>query len=283
MQPSFASAVTPLRYPGAKKKALKKLLPFLRVEHDEYREPFVGGGAIFFGKPSQAQTTWINDLDEDVSAFFCAMRDHPHDLCDLVESTIPSLDTWRTIKNGTWTDTLHRGFRTLFLNRTNYSGILSANPIGGLREPNPKYPIGCRWNPVLLQQQIMACSLLLQGVEITSLDFIEVLQAPPQGQRTLIVLDPPYYEKGNSLYQKKMYPQDHERLAAALQQLDPQHFRFLLTYDDCEEVRALYQGWTHFYTEKWYYSTLQTTGKRVKGNELFITNYQLPASTNAEV
>ena len=43
------SVKSPFRYPGGKFYALKKLLPFVScVEHDEYREPFIGGGSVFF-------------------------------------------------------------------------------------------------------------------------------------------------------------------------------------------------------------------------------------------
>ena len=40
------------RYPGGKLKALKFINPFWQqIEHDEYREPFVGGGSVYIHKP----------------------------------------------------------------------------------------------------------------------------------------------------------------------------------------------------------------------------------------
>ena len=57
---------TPFRYPGGKYYALKYLLPYIkRIPHDEYREPFIGGGSVFFGKP-KAKTSWINDIDSEL-------------------------------------------------------------------------------------------------------------------------------------------------------------------------------------------------------------------------
>ena len=42
---------SPFRYPGGKFYALKYILPFLNaVPHTEFREAFVGGGSVFFGK-----------------------------------------------------------------------------------------------------------------------------------------------------------------------------------------------------------------------------------------
>ena len=56
---------SPFRYPGSKAKALKFVKPIWeKIPHDEYREPLIGGGAIFFSKP-KVEHCWINDLDKD--------------------------------------------------------------------------------------------------------------------------------------------------------------------------------------------------------------------------
>src|SRR3989344_4818915 len=67
--------ITPFRYPGGKFYALKYLEPFwLTVLHDEYREPFVGGGSVFFAKP-KAKFNWINDIDSDLITTYRAIQD----------------------------------------------------------------------------------------------------------------------------------------------------------------------------------------------------------------
>ena len=54
----------PLRYLGSKYRAYKYIEPFVNhAFHDEYREPFLGSGAVFFQK-SLSQYTWLNDLDK---------------------------------------------------------------------------------------------------------------------------------------------------------------------------------------------------------------------------
>ena len=58
------------RYPGGKLKALKYINPFWQqTNHDEYREPFVGGGSVYIHKPN-VQFNWINDLDKDLYSFY---------------------------------------------------------------------------------------------------------------------------------------------------------------------------------------------------------------------
>jgi DNA adenine methylase len=43
---------SPLRYPGGKSRAVSQILPHIPLNIREYREPFVGGGSVFFAMRS---------------------------------------------------------------------------------------------------------------------------------------------------------------------------------------------------------------------------------------
>jgi len=49
---------------------------------------------------------------------------------------------------------------------------------------------------------------------------------------------------------------------------------FLLSYDDCPQIRELY-SWAHIYEQTWFYNTANSSGPRKVGKELFITNYRV--------
>jgi DNA adenine methylase len=190
------------------------------------------------------------------------------DLCHgVLAMTPPTVERWRMWKEAKPVALLDKALRTLFLNRTSFSGILDANPIGGINQTGP-HKIGARWNHNALCAQIEACYHKLAGIRITSGDFEPVVAAP--GRNVFMYLDPPYYHKGNLLYQSKMTPADHARLAALLKQTP---HRFLLTYDDCPEVRVLYTG-AHMYERSWFYSAADNPGRK-QGNELFISNFPI--------
>lgn len=259
---------SPLRYPGAKKKVLNRFSQFWKVPHIEYRDVFLGGGSTFLGKP-KCERNWLNDYDEEIAAFFISMRDYSDELCDLVMSTKPTVELWRHIKDQDLNTDLEKGFRTLFLNRTTFSGILKGNPIGGI-EQKSKYTIDCRWNPIALCEQIRECSVMLQGVKITALDFASVIQET--GEDVLLYLDPPYYHKGNLLYRQGMSHEDHVRLSTLLQESE---HNFFITYDNCDEVKELYQDWAHLYPASWFYSSSNKKAREV-GKELFISNFIIP-------
>jgi DNA adenine methylase len=261
------AVVSPLRYPGGKKKVLPLIQPFWAVPHDEYREPFCGGGNVFLAK-AKAAANWINDADKGVADLWRALADPETNtgLCDLVRGvTPPTVEDWRTWRDLKPASVLESAFRTLFLNRTSYSGIQDAGPIGGLNQTG-SWKVGARWNPRGLSAQIQACLPKLMDVRITAIDFEDLVDAP--GRNVFLYLDPPYYHKGNQLYQVKMTTEDHQRLANLLKRTP---HPFLLTYDDCPEVRELYAG-THMYERSWFYSGAEVSSRR-QGKELFVSNF----------
>jgi DNA adenine methylase len=266
--------MSPLRYPGSKQKAIKHIMPFWKMvmgNTKEYREPFLGGGSIFFNLDVQNKKIYLNDKDENIAILFKVMRDKPEKLCEKIRETFPTIEKWKEIKYSDPEDEIEIAFRTLFLNRTNYSGILSASPIGGFRQTSD-YPIHCRWNPIDLQKRVKICSEILKNAEITSEDFFYSIIKPSTGE-VFMFIDPPYYEKGHMLYNERMEPEDHERLRDLL--ADTKH-KFLLTYDDCNEIRDLYENVPGFHLLKrnWSYTASTTKEKRTVGKELFITNIE---------
>jgi DNA adenine methylase len=65
---------SPLRYPGGKSRAIKQILPQITLNIREYREPFLGGGSVFFAVKQlfdqQIKAYWINDLNPDLYHFY---------------------------------------------------------------------------------------------------------------------------------------------------------------------------------------------------------------------
>jgi DNA adenine methylase len=70
----------------------------------------------------------------------------------------------------------------------------------------------------------------------TDRDFADLIE--DESCNALLYLDPPYYRKGNELYQHGFSANDHERLAMALQKTK---HAWVLSYDDCYEIRQLYR------------------------------------------
>jgi DNA adenine methylase len=57
-----------LKYPGGKERELKHILPYIPKDSQDYYEPFVGGGAVFFSL--DAEHYYINDRSEELMALY---------------------------------------------------------------------------------------------------------------------------------------------------------------------------------------------------------------------
>ncbi len=73
------------------------------------------------------------------------------------------------------------------------------------------------------------------------------------------------------IYKIKFEKKDHERLAKLLKK---SKFSFLVTYDNTQFIRELYD-WAYQKDYTWKYTVQQTHNKaRNMGEELFITNFE---------
>jgi len=105
-------------------------------------------------------------------------------------------------------------------------------------------------------------------------------------RRSLLYLDPPYYVKGNDLYQHGFTVDDHQRLANALRHTE---HAWVLSYDDCCEVRQLY-NWANVESLQVNYSITATkdkdTGERVsrtKGELLICPKHAALAALSGDL
>ena len=80
------SLKTPLRYPGGKSKACKKMDPYFPDlgKYTEFREPFLGGGSvsIHITKKYPHLQIWVNDLYEPLYNFWKQLQHDPQQLQD---------------------------------------------------------------------------------------------------------------------------------------------------------------------------------------------------------
>lgn len=228
----------------------------------------MGGGSIFLGK-SLAPLNWLNDVDPYIYSFFKVVKESPIQFCQYIQSRgTPTVSKWIELKESNIENEslIERAYKLLFFNRSNYSGIFTSNPLGGLKQES-EWKIDCRWNENLICKRIIEASTKLEYAEITNIDFQTMITTP--GENVLLMLDPPYYEKGHQLYPFSMQKEDHERLAELLRNTD---HKFLLTIDDCTEVREIYYDHRFtFINESWKY-TVNSNKNNNEGKELFITN-----------
>ena len=133
------SNISPLRYPGGKSKLsgyIERLISCSPFCIESYVEPFAGGSAIALNliTSGKVKRVYLNDLDRAIYAFWYAILNNTEEMISRIETTEINTDNWMIQKDifskKDSAELLDLGFATLFLNRTNRSGILKANPIG---------------------------------------------------------------------------------------------------------------------------------------------------------
>lgn len=268
--------LSPLRYPGGKTQLAPFVIDLLR-ENDlfycEYAEPFAGGAGLALKLLLEGYVTklFLNDIDPAIYAFWWSVLHEPESLCALIADTEVTMDEWhrqRKIYAARRSTRLERGFATLFLNRTNRSGIIFGGVIGGLDQQG-NYKLDCRFNREDLMKKILRIANAKDRIHLTNLDALEFVTTvlPTMDTRGLVNLDPPYFGKGPELYTNAYREEDHRALARQVPKIKQ---RWIVTYDDEPTIRTLYSKFQRFASELNYSAQV----KRI-GTELLILDKRL--------
>ena len=245
----MAMLASPLRYPGGKAKMaplLRRIRSLNGLGQHSVAEPFAGGAgaALEMLMAEDTHDIAINDLDPSISDFWWALLNQSKRFLRLIEETPLTIEEWRNQrdiqKNPFRYSRLRRGFSTFYLNRCNRSGIiLKGGPIGG-GDQQGRWRIDARFNRQRLCER---CSRVIEyrdRIRISSLDGLDFVKARANEEKFHFI-DPPYYKKGPKLYLNALGHEYHERLAGLLEA--HQDAIWVVTYDDCPEIRALYEPW----------------------------------------
>lgn len=278
---------SPLRYPGAKSKLYGYVKDLLESEQKVgcvFYEPFAGSAALslMLLENNIVSSAVINEKDPLIYYFWMAVFNHTEELINIIKHTDVTIENWyelskyrdlEYIKDKT---TSQIGYAGLFLNRTNFSGILKANPLGGLKQTS-EYKINCRFNKEAIITSVSKLGELRNRVKVYNLDALEFMNLNLKHKRnksTFVYIDPPYYKQGPGLYR---YFYTHEQHLELAKFIKTKAFPWLISYDDVSEIRKIYSksSCINLYMD---YSV--KTSK--KGKELLISNLMIPPVTQEE-
>lgn len=264
---------SPLRYPGGKQKAIDQIAQVLPKSAREYREPLVGGGSVFFHARSIdfAQKYWINDKFTELISFWRTVQNEAQ--CASLMKELEALRNsfkdaaeikkyFLRVRDEAPEDPYRQALLFFFFNRVTFSGTTRAGGFSAAASIS-------RFTASSIEK-LAPLPRALAGVKITNEDLLEVVGA--DGEDVFIFLDPPYFT-ASKLYGKggALHTFDHEKLAA---QLALSKHRFLITYDDCPEIRSLYRFANIRPWNLQYGMNNCNLSKASKlGKELFISNY----------
>jgi len=272
---------TPLRYPGGKAKLseyVKEIIRANKLYDGEYVEPYAGGAAIALELLLQEYVTkvHVNDLSKPVYSFWKAVLNDTDELCRLVKNTRLTVPSWdrqkRIFAKPNDHSYVQLGFAAFFLNRTNRSGILNGGVIGGRDQTGP-WKIDARYNADELVFRIESIAKMRSKIKLTRSDALDLLRygLPKWPKKTLIYLDPPYYERGRDLYYDYYKSEDHADLAKFITAKMKAKY-WIVSYDNVAPIKELYAGYRRMVYNVGYTARDRRTGKEVMffSNELTV-------------
>lgn len=241
---------TPLRYPGGK----GKLTEFIKLAFEEndlldghYIEAYAGGGGIAINLLllEYASCIHLNDLNSSVYTFWRTVLDDSEGLCRSIRDVSITMDEWHKQKAILTDPTNHTpleiAFSTFFLNRTNRSGIIWGGVIGGKKQDGP-WKLNARFNKVDLINRIQKIAMYRSRIRLYNLDAADLIRdvLPKLPKKTLVYLDPPYYVKGQGLYENHYLHDDHVAIAKLVKK--EIKLPWIVSYDHAPEIVKMYKG-----------------------------------------
>jgi len=283
----------PLRYPGAKRSLVNYIDALLEANDLHgctFFEPYAGSAAVGLELLQRDKIAQLVLCEKDIllySFWECVFR-NTDALCNKIDTVDISITTWRELQPYRQMTTVHDAelldfaFAGLFFNRTNFSGILKANPIGGMNQSS-QYGIDCRFNKTKLIEIIQKLSTYHDRVEVycnDALMFMRLQERRFIRENCFAYFDPPYYEKGPKIYRHFYTNQDHVQLAQYVRRVH--HLDWIISYDDAPFICNLYSD-TGAQYQPMFLDYTCASKIRTQGQELLISNLPLPPFQMANV
>jgi DNA adenine methylase len=244
--------------------------------HSHYVEPYAGGSsvALFLLIEGYVSNITINDKDRSIYAFWYSVKNNSTELCNLIDRTELTIENWlkqkEIQKEKETCDLLTLGFSTIFLNRTNRSGIIKGGVIGGIKQEGD-YKIDCRFNKEEIKQRIKLIAKYGESIEVyndDAIDLIDKIQEQAEVAGTIFYFDPPYYLKADQLYMNHYMDEHHKGVSDKIKAIENIHW--IVSYDDNINIEKLYLDLP---TKK--YSFNHSAGKSKSGKEIMFFSNRL--------
>jgi DNA adenine methylase len=248
-----------IKWLGGKSQLLSAIAENMPSDYNDYYEPFVGSGAVFFGTISKERTSYINDINVRLVKTYITLRDRPSEVVRILEklandfNSTSSLEEKRNFYNSqkerfnslnfsTVNHTVLGAALFIYLNKTCFNGVYRENSKGIFN-----VPFGDKKRPMLVDKEnIFAVSEHLAHTKIFNGDYEESISAAQKGD--FIYLDPPYHPltKTSSFtkYHKENFVEDHQKkLRNIFDKLTKKGCYVMMSNSDSQFIEDLYSGY----------------------------------------
>lgn len=211
---------------GGKRALANQIASMIPAGTARYIEVFGGGGSVLFSREKHAPFEVYNDANGDLVNLFRCAKYHCSELQREILLHLNSREAFNDIRARIhvpgFTD-IQRAAMFFLIVRMSYGADTRT--------------FGCAPKP-LSADYLSDISARLQRVVIEHKDFADLIRVYDR-PGTVFYCDPPYYGT-EKYYDAAFSAADHERLKQCLTGISG---RFILSYNDCPEIRAMYDGY----------------------------------------
>lgn len=258
-----------LQWVGGKRKIVDKLLEKipLGLELNNYYEPFLGGGALFFQVKDRFNKCFLSDINLEIITSYNAVKKNPTRIIELCESyrLKHSKEHYYQVRdnNVASNDPIQITARFLYLNRYSFRGIYRVNKHN---QAQMSYSTRNYSNFDNFASILRQCSNILQNATIYASDFSFI---EPQAN-DFVYFDPPYHKSSEGFYTRLPFSEDDQvRLKNFAEHLSNNGVKLMISNSDTDFIRNLYKDFSiNAIAIKYAISNY-----RRESQELLITNY----------
>jgi len=230
---------SPFRYPGGKTWLIPEVRQWLKQDSkkiDLLIEPFAGGGIVSLTAVFEKLVDRVTmvEMDEEIAAVWeVILSENNNWLAEKIYSFDLTYENIKIELDNPKKRVTDKAFSTILKNRVFHGGIL-AKGSGMIKSGENGKGISSRWYPKTLRDRILAIDCIKHNIDFITGDAFKILENNIDNKNAYFFIDPPYTIAGKRLYTH--FDIDHENLFRITSLLKG---KYMLTYDDTEEIRQL--------------------------------------------
>ena len=239
-KPKVVEKATPfVKWVGGKRSLMSDLLSRLPKTINNYYEPFVGGGALFFEIAKKAKNVFLSDTNKDLIVTYNVIKNSLDQLLPVLKKHQKNHSTtyyYDLRSNQRLKNPIQIAARFIYLNKTCFNGLYRVNKRGEFNVPVGRYK-----KPNIANiDNLFAVAKALQGVGISCMDFSDI--TPKKGD--FVYFDPPYHplnSKSFTSYTAQNFSQeDQTRLRNFCIDLSSCGVNLMISNSNVDLIRSLY-------------------------------------------
>ena len=235
---SDSGALPFVKWAGGKRGLVPEIQKLLPANVGVYWEPFVGGGAVFFGLGEYVRSARLSDVNGELAVAYQIVKEQPEELIALLKKHAGSHEDkkyfYRVRHGGYSDDPVEVAARLVYLNKTCFNGLYRVNKKGQFNVPRGSYT-----KPNICDADgIRKASRKLQKAVIQFGDFGDI----QPGEGDLVYCDPPYDGTFANYSTGGFGDEEQRRLRTAAQQWHGNGVKVIISNADTPLIRNLYGG-----------------------------------------